>query len=337
MVSLSSPHLFIAGLGYVGLHIACAARDAGWRVSGSCRACKVELFRDMGVSAHIFDLDDACSGLSSNGLAALADATHVMATVPPIADLDRDPLLSLHRSVLLNSPNLRWAGYLSTTGVYGDHGGAWVDERSETRAAIGSKAAARLEAEREWLALREASGGKLASHIFRLAGIYGPGRSALHTIMKRQRVEAAHRVVDRSTDAPLPLESSAPKPSPQPATPQYVSRIHIVDIANAVFASMSAPSTSAVDATYNLCDNEPATRAEVWAYAKLLLGKSAYGIVDDDVVRGERARRRHRESKRVDNRKMREELLPAGLHFPTYREGLRELHRKGDAAFYPTR
>ena len=133
-------------------------------MSGSCRAAdSAEALRSAGIDAHTFDLDDGYAGLELAGLVALSEATHVLATVPPIADLDRDPLLALHREQLLQAPQLSWAGYLSTTTVYGDHGGGWVDEQSEAR---GGRAGPRLRAEQEWLGLRE--GGRVASHAFRL-------------------------------------------------------------------------------------------------------------------------------------------------------------------------
>ena len=133
-------------------------------MSGSCRAAdSAEALGSAGIDAHTFDLDDGYAGLELAGLVALSEATHVLATVPPIANLDRDPLLALHREQLLQAPQLSWAGYLSTTSVYGDHGGGWVDEQSETR---GSRAGPRLRAEQEWLGLRE--GGRVASHAFRL-------------------------------------------------------------------------------------------------------------------------------------------------------------------------
>lgn len=102
--------------------------------------------REIGIEAYNFDLDENATGLEGAGLAALADATHLLATVPPVADFDRDPLLAMHRQLVLTAANegsLRWAGYLSTTSVYGDHGGAWVDEAAETRVAAVGKAASR--------------------------------------------------------------------------------------------------------------------------------------------------------------------------------------------------
>ena len=152
----AAPRLFVAGCGYVGLRVANEARARGYEVSGSVRnAEKAENLRAAGFDAHIFDLDDGYTGLDDRGLAALASATHVLATVPPVADFDRDPLLALHGDALAaEGTSLRWAGYLSTTSVYGDHGGGWVDERAETRVPAGGRAAARLQAEREWLELR---------------------------------------------------------------------------------------------------------------------------------------------------------------------------------------
>ena len=323
----ATPRLFVAGCGYVGLHVANEARARGYEVSGSVRnAEKAENLRAAGFDAHIFDLDDGYTGLDDRGLAALASATHVLATVPPGADFDRDPLLALHGDALAaEGTSLRWAGYLSTTSVYGDHGGGWVDERAETRVPAGGRAAARLQAEREWLELRARSGGRLASHVFRLAGIYGPGRSALHTVARSAGTSvAAARAARRADDdaPPPPLLGHLRAERPDGLAPKYVSRVHVADIGAALLASMEAPAASAGGAVYNIGDDEPAPRQEVMAHAAHLLGlplteEAAAGAP------GERADRRARgEHKRVDNRRMRAELLPRGLAFPSYREGL---------------
>ena len=287
-------------------------------VSGSCRAAdRADALRSAGIDAHTFDLDDGYAGLEPAGLRALNEATHVLATVPPIADLDRDPLLALHREELLRAPQLRWAGYLSTTSVYGDHGGGWVDERSETR---GSRAGPRLQAEQEWLRLREDGG--IASHAFRLAGIYGPARSALDTVRRAQLQPAAS-----SQPATAALSENAARPGAADdgdAPPRYVSRIHVADISAALLASMQAPAECAVDATYNLADDEPAARAEVMAFAATLLDAPAGSAPSEGG--GERARRRATESKRVANGRL-HELLPGGLRYPSYREGLHAIRR----------
>jgi len=175
-----------------------------------------------------------------------------------------------------------------------------------------------------------ASGGQLRSHVFRLAGIYGPGRSALDTV--RRLAEAAEAGQTDSVEAAsilaaraavresTPLEASATK---------YVSRIHVDDIARALLASMQAPAESADAAVYNVADDEPAPRAAVLAFSAELLGmprslawsKGAEGS-------GSRASRRERENKRVDNSWMKAKLLTQGLAYPTYKEGLRAIKQR---------
>ena len=311
-----TPRLFVFGLGYVGRWVAHEAREQrGWHVSGSCRSSeKADAFRRSGVEAFTFDLDDEYSGLEPAALDALAAATHVLATVSPVADLDRDPLLALHRNDILSAPQLRWAGYLSTTSVYGDHGGAWVDERAETRGS-----SSRLRAEQEWLGLRDH--GKVASHVFRLAGIYGPGRSALDTVRRARREPAsdasatAAGIQTKLSRAGGPVDDSRPPP--------FVNRIHVADISAALLASADAPDAGKAEATYNLADDRPTPRAEVMAYAAQLLGlPPAASPLEGS---GKRAQRRAMESKRVDNGRLRA-LLPQGLLHPTYREGLRSIH-----------
>jgi len=306
----AAPRVFIVGLGYVGTHLARTARDMGWSVAGTCRSAdKAAALQAAGIAAHVLDLDDSYGGLDSGGLVALTSATHVVCTMPPVADLDRDPLLALHRTQLLADPP-EWAGYLSTTSVYGDHEGEWVDEAAETRSSSpGSRS--RLAAEREWLELREASGGATKSHVFRLAGIYGPGRSALDTVA---RAAAARRAADREA-TPGPPVADPPRP---------VSRVHVDDICAVLLASMRTPAASARDALYNVADDEPAPRDEVMAAAAALLGVPT--PVDAAAAAagggGARSRRRGTESKRVANGRMRALLRPAGLAHPTYRQGL---------------
>ena len=334
---MREPHLFIFGLGYVGLRVGIACeRDLGWRVSGSCRnqekADAVSAASDGRIAAHTFDLDEEYSGLDAGGLAALSDATHVLATTPPIADFDRDPLLALHTPALLEAAqrDLRWAGYLSTTSVYGDHAGAWVDEDAETRAAVGSPGQLRIAAENDWLSLEDATDGSVQPHIFRLAGIYGPGRSALETVAR-----AAASAAPPSSSTPPPPPSPPPSPPPPlhaaplsatPApTPRYVSRVHVDDVSAALLASMVEPPPSAYR-MYNLADDEPTPRAEVMAFAAELLGVPDRAASDADAEgagRG-RARRRAAEHKRVTNDRMRSTLLPDGLRYPSFREGLRD-------------
>ncbi len=280
--------------------------------------------------AHAFDLDEAYLGLDAAGQAALRSATHVLVTVPPVADRDRDPLLALHGDLLRSSARLRWVGYLSTTGVYGNHDGAWVDESSQTLKGVGEgrpAIRARLAAEREWLqqertvaeeaeeAEREDEesgfGRRLPVQVFRLAGIYGPGRSALDTVRKGVlKQQQLRQVRDGSKEGniksdgggvgqPLPVPP-VPAEQPPPAGDsaaakegpvQWVSRIHVEDICGALLASTEARTTTATTATtttgategtrqqvFNLGDDRPAPRQEVLAFAaSLLLSESGDG------------------------------------------------------------
>ena len=169
---------------------------------------------------------------------ALATATHVLISVPPGSTGDR--VLGCHRADLAAAPRLAWIGYLSTVGVYGDHGGAWVDET--TPATPGTeRSRRRLAAEQGWLALGRESGRQV--QVFRLAGIYGPGRSAIDSI----RDGTARRIV---------------KPG------QVFNRIHADDIASALEAAMTGRGRHAI---YNVADDEPAPPQDVIAYAAALL------------------------------------------------------------------
>ena len=262
------------------------------RISCSCRdAAKAAALADSGLvdDAHVFDLDDWYTGLDARGLEALASATHVVVTMPPVADLDRDPLLALHSETLTSSRSLQWVGYLSTTGVYGDHGGAWVDETTLPNPS--PRTAPRLRAEEEWVA----SG--LPVHVFRLAGIYGRGRSALETVLKgaagRAAVDmavetaggaaaegevgeaAAVATAATATTAAVPAgegEGATRKAAGQPADEhaddagavKWVSRIHVADICGVLMASMVLPPSRQPRGTvYNVADVAPAPRAEV--------------------------------------------------------------------------
>ncbi|MBL8654941.1 MAG: SDR family oxidoreductase, partial [Alphaproteobacteria bacterium] len=206
-----------------------------------------------------------------------------------------DPVIDLHGTDLLRLDSVKWIGYLSTTGVYGNRDGDWVDERAALHPS-GSRGAARVAAEDAWLALGRV-GHKI--HIFRLAGIYGAGRSALDTV----RDGKAKRIV---------------KPG------QVFSRIHVEDIANVLEASIAKPDPGAI---YNVCDDDPAPPQDVIAYACALLGVEAppeipYAQAASSM--SEMARSFYTDNKRVSNLKIKE-ALGVKLAYPDYRAGLRAL------------
>ena len=282
--------LFCFGLGYSAEALAMALLAEGWRVAGTTRdaatrarlaaaGCEMFLF---GRTAPLADAD-----------AALAGTTHLLSSVPP--DDAGDPVLDCHTAAIGALSTLRWVGYLSTTGVYGDRDGGWVDE-SAPRAPTGGRGERRVAAEDGWLELWRRHG--VPVHLFRLAGIYGPGRNALETV----RSGRARRIV---------------KPG------QVFSRIHVDDIVQTLRASMNRPNPGAA---YNVCDDEPAPPQDVIAYACRLLGVAPPPEVAlEDAALSPMARSFYRDNKRVANGRIKDEL-GVRLAWPNYRAGLAALH-----------
>ena len=238
---MTAPHLIVFGLGYCGLEVARRAAAAGWRVTGTHRASAPPPPVPSGVATVAFE----------DAAAALGEATHLLSTAAPTepgAGTSGDPVLARHGDAIARAPALRWVGYLSTTGVYGNRGGGWVDERSDLRPAS-PRSRRRVAAEADWCAL---AGDRL--DLFRLAGIYGPGRSPFAELRAGQA-----RAIRK---------------------PGHVfGRIHRDDIAQAVLAAMAqdAPSWEARGRVsrprvLNLSDDVPAESAAVLAEAARLLG-----------------------------------------------------------------
>lgn len=280
------PRLFVFGLGFSGRVIARAALARGWQVAGTTRGG--DALALPGVEVFAFDRESSLAGPLPD--AALAGTTHLVSAVPP--DDSGDPVLAATGAALASLPGLRWAGYLSTTGVYGDHGGGWVDEDTPIAPGL-ARSRRRVEAEEAW----RASG--LPVHIFRLAGIYGPGRSAIDSV----RAGTARRVV---------------KPG------QVFSRIHVEDIAAAVLASADQPRPGRI---YNLCDDDAAPPQEVIAYACALLGVAPPPEIpweEAQATLSPMALSFFADNKRVRNDRMKTDL-GVQLRYPTYREGLAAL------------
>ncbi|MCW5734599.1 MAG: SDR family oxidoreductase [Enhydrobacter sp.] len=272
--------LFIFGLGYSGLEIARLAMAEGWNVAGTITSAeKAERLAAEGIDTHLFD------GTASFSARALDDASHVLCTIAP--GTAGDPVL---RTDSVRGRGVRWLGYLSTTGVYGDHDGGWVDETTPSRPDQ-PRSIERLAAERVWQAMD--------ATIFRLPGIYGPGRSAID----RVKAGTAQRI---------------DKPG------QVFSRIHVADIAAAVLAAMMRPSSGRI---YNVADDLPASNSEVIAYACELLGVPIPPIIPWAEVAptmSAMARSFYAENRRVRNERLKHEL-GVTLRYPTYREGLRAI------------
>ncbi len=281
------PRLFCFGVGYSAMALVRRLQARGWRVAGTSRApSKVERLRAEGLEMFLFD----------RGLPLAADAltgtTHLLVSVPP--DDTGDPVIDGARDDILRCDNLVWAGYLSTTGVYGDREGGWVDEESALRPTL-ERSRRRVAAERAWRELHRTAGVPI--HIFRLAGIYGPGRNVLESL----RQGTAKRI---------------DKPG------QVFSRIHVEDIATVLDASIERPNPGQV---YNVCDDDPAAPADVVAYGAELLGQEPPPLVPfEDASLSAMALSFYRDNRRVANRRIHEEL-GVSLAFPSYREGLQDI------------
>ncbi len=259
--------MLIFGLGYTAKALAARLRGAGWTICATGRDGDL----DFGDSAAVES--------------ALAGSSHVLSSVPPIAT-GGDLVLDTYGEALGD----KWIGYLSSTGVYGDTGGAWVDES----APIGTgRRTARAEADLAW----QSAG----AHVFRLPGIYGPGRSPLERVASG----AAHRI----DLASLPGNSG-----------QVFSRIHVEDIVSGVTAGFTAPT-----GVYNLADNLPASQNAVIEEACRLLGRAPPPLLSlEQANLSPMARAFYAENRRVANGKAKR-VLGWGPVYPTYVEGLRAL------------
>ena len=281
--------LVIFGLGYTAQVFARRMMAAGWQVLGTTRSEEAAgQLRDAGFDAAVFTGDARSEEVNE----ALADATHVLVSIAPGAG--GDAVLACHADDLAQARSLEWIGYLSTVGVYGDHGGAWVDEDAILNPKS-ERSVLRVAAETAWAEFG-ANTGK-AVHLFRLAGIYGPGRGPLENV----RQGKARRIVKQD---------------------QVFNRIHVEDIANVLEASIARPSAGAI---YNVSDNEPAPPQDVVAYACALLDmEPPPEVAFEDADLSPMGRSFYGENKRVSNTRIRQELKVA-LSYPTYAEGIRSL------------
>jgi nucleoside-diphosphate-sugar epimerase len=277
-------HLLCFGFGFSARTLAAWLDKLMWKISATSRD-----------TAGIAEIEaQGFHGLPFDGTLQIApDVTHLLISAPP--DENGDPVLRLFQAQLQRlSKQLKWAGYLSTTGVYGDRGGDWVDEDSplEPTTARGQK---RLEAEQNWLRLYSDFG--LPVHLFRLAGIYGPGRNQLLNV----RDGSAKRII---------------KPG------QIFSRIHVDDIAGVLAASIAKLNPGRA---YNVCDDEPCPPQEVVEFAASLLGLPLPPEIPfEDAELSPMAKSFYADSKRVSNTRIKAEL-GYRLIYPNYRYGLRAL------------
>lgn len=282
---MSDPHLLLSlGHGYSAAGLARRLVPQGWRVIGTTRSpARAAEIRAEGVEPVLWP------GADLRPL--IAQATHILCSMAP--DAEGDPVIRAHAAVLA-AARPQWVGYLSTTGVYGDHKGGWVDETTPV-VATSERGRQRILAESQW----RATG--LPVHIFRLAGIYGPGRGPFEKV----RDGSARRII---------------KPG------QVFSRTHVDDIAQVLEASVRRPNPGAI---YNVCDDDPAPPEDVIGHAAELLGLPMPPAEDWDTAQTTMhpmARSFYSESRRVRNDRIKDELGVRLIH-PDYRSGLAALLR----------
>jgi nucleoside-diphosphate-sugar epimerase len=281
-------HLFCFGLGYVAERLARVLVADGWTVGGTTRDPERQAaLKAAGLEALLWAGGAPDAALS----AALERATHVLDSIPPRDDPQAPDLALAALEALGRARPFTWAGYLSSTGVYGDAGGGWVDETTPV-APVNTRAGRRVAAEQAWARWHRATGTPV--DILRLAGIYGPGRSILDAL----RAGRARRIV---------------KPG------QLFSRIHVDDIVAAVRACMASPGGLR---TYNVCDDEPSPQPDVVAYGAALIGVEPPPEEDfATAAMSETMRGMYAGCRRVSAARIKREL---GLEwrYPSYRSGL---------------
>ena len=281
-------NLFCFGLGYCADYLSAKLIKQGWQVSATCRTSeKAAVLEASGIRPVLL------SGKKVT-VTDLGKADHILISVPPEQD-GSDPVLNFAGAALAAlQDQIKWVGYLSTTGVYGDHQGAWIDE--ETPAGLLSeRGQRRVAAEAQWAATG------LPMHYFRLAGIYGPGRNSLRALQNG----TARRVVKQG---------------------QVFSRIHLADITRILEASMANPNAGRA---YSVCDDTPAPPQDVVTYAAELMGVPPPALQDFATAElSPIARSFYGENKRIRNNRIKEEL-GVSLEYPNYRAGLSALWESG--------
>jgi len=274
--------LFCFGFGYTASFLSEPLRAHGWKIAGTTTdAEKRAYLRKQGIDCHLFDKHHTVT----DPYTSLNDVTHLLLSIPPGAE--GDPVFDAHAQDIVDMPNLEWVGYLSTTAVYGNHDGAWVDETTPP-SPTSRRGSLRLKAEEQWRSI------DIPLHIFRLSGIYGPGRSAIDSV----RTNTARRIDKQG---------------------HVFNRIHVTDIVRTLIASINKPHAGSI---YNLADDEPSPSHDVITFACNLTGTDAPPLIKyEETEMAPIVRSFYKDNKRVRNDKIKSEL-GVELVYRSYREGL---------------
>ncbi|ODR99808.1 NAD(P)-dependent oxidoreductase [Methyloceanibacter methanicus] len=290
--------LFAFGFGYCAQALAPRLTARGWTVAGTARdEAKREAFRARGYEAAPFSGEAPHADIDR----LLPGTTHLLHSIPPDShdeghgsDGHGDHVLTHYREALAKLGSLEWVGYLSTVGVYGDQQGRWVDEGTQPKP-NSARTEARVAAEQAWLDFGAETG--VPVHIFRLAGIYGPGRS----VFDKLAAGTARRINKHG---------------------QVFSRIHVDDIATVLEASIAKPSAGAI---YNVADDEPAAPGDVVAHAARMIGAEPPPEIDfDEADLPPMVRSFYEGSRKIGNARIKSDL-GVRLAYPTFRDGLAAL------------
>ena len=285
-------YCFIFGYGYTASYLAARLAEQGFKIVGTSRDPNQSAYKTNGHSQLInfYHKDEINS--------SLRQASHLLISIPP--NKGTDPVIACYGDELLKLKHRRlaWVGYLSTTGVYGDHQGAWVDEDSPSKA-LSSHGSARLKAEHEWIDLAQ---DHFDIHLFRLAGIYGPYRNALSNI-----INGKSSVIYKEG--------------------HYFSRIHVGDIVKIIMASVNKPNPGSI---YNVADDLPAPSHEVEQFAVQLLNRNPLPLVPfNQALLSPMAREFYKANRKVSNKKVKQEL-GIELDYHNYQQGLTQLLQNGE-------
>jgi nucleoside-diphosphate-sugar epimerase len=290
-----SKKLFCFGYGYVAQQLAKTLKeqDPSWEICGTTRDLdKLQMMRQDGVKGYIFS-DKAPL---SDALFTLQGVTHMLMSIPP--NKNGGIVFQLHARDILKVASMKWIGMCSSTSVYGDRNGEWVDENSEIRP-TSERGTKRARAESAWLKMRRIAG--IPINIFRISGIYGPGRSAIDTVRAGNP-----RRIDKPGHA--------------------FNRVHVDDIVQVMIASMDQPSPGDI---YNLADDAPVQSHELVDYACQLLGRPSPPLIPySEVDMAPMARSFYKENKRIKNDRIKEKL-GIKLKYPNYKDGLDAIFEQG--------
>nr|WP_321446133.1 SDR family oxidoreductase [uncultured Cohaesibacter sp.] len=283
--------LFIFGYGFSAKAIARDLKDQCEWIAGTSRSSdKCAAMKEDGLRAFVFDGENANPAIAD----ALKEATHILLSIAP--DADGDPVMRIHGDDIRDNQRIEWLGYLSTVGVYGNHDGAWVSEESECRP-VSRRSVQRVAAEQAWQAFAQEINKPLG--IYRLAGIYGPGRNQM-----------------------IKLAAGTCRAINKPG--QVFNRIHVDDIALAV----SKAALSASSGIVNVCDDEPAPPQEVIAYCADLMGlEPLTEIPFEEADMTPMARSFYGENKRCHNKKL-HALIGGDMLYSTYRDAFNHMWKE---------